>query len=210
MPPKKRVDLYAECNVEPRAPLDVFTAECCVRCVNPECTRSGFGASKFEGRISTWYERLFSEVPRMAPDDERFGRISGQKFLLIDAAKPNMASAWIDPRDLEASNRVVVPAPARAPEPPVPTEPVASTEPPPAPVPEPPPPVPAAAVADEPKAPTAPASPGLAFANTPVKQGQMLGNRPKPTASEWVTPPPVESLPDATVVKTGAKIRIGA
>jgi hypothetical protein len=207
MQPKRRIDLYAECNVEPRAPLELFTAECCSRCVNPDCSRSRFGDSKFEGRISTWYERLFSEVPRMLPDDPRFGKIAGQKFLLIDAATPGASSSWVDPRDLERATRLVVPTPS-----PTPTREVR-------PGPQPPAPAPEKAVAEpEPLIPKPPvevvkrpaANPDLAFANTPGKQGQMLGSRPKPTASEWASPPPGEPPSNAQVVKTGAKVRIGS
>jgi hypothetical protein len=211
MAPKKRVDLYAECNIEPRAPLDVFTAECCVRCVNPDCSRSRFGDSKFEDRVSNWYERLFSEVPRMLPNDERFGSIAGQKFLLIDPARPAQPANWVDPRDLEVT-RVTVPSPAPVAKAPVTPEPIVTPEPEPEPAPtvEPPPVAEATPLPTEPKTPTAPARPDLAFTNTPAKPGQMIGNRQKPTPSEWPASPPVEAPPDALIVKTGAKVRIGA
>lgn len=195
----RRLDLYAECNVEPRAPLDVFTAECCSRCVNPDCSRSHFGGSKFEGRITGWYERLFSNVPRMLPDDPRFGKLAGQKFLLVDPAAPAVTASWVDPRELET--RLVVPAT------PLRTEESPALVPPRVEVPE-----AVSAVVETPEAGpvTTSASPDLALKNTPASPGQMLGNRPKPTAPDWRPPQPSEPLPEARVVKTGAKIRIGS
>jgi hypothetical protein len=180
--------------------MEVFTAECCSRCVNPQCTRSNFANSKFESRVLTWEERLFTKVPRMDPSDERFAKIAGQRFLLIDPAgsTPAASQGWVDPRNLE-SPRIQVPV-RRAPQP--------------APKPEPPAPEAEAEVVEPVEAPQeelslkrAPADASLAVVNTPVNQGQMIGGRPAPTAAEWTPPsPPAESK----VVKTGAKVRLGS
>jgi hypothetical protein len=198
---RRQLDLYAECNLG-QAPEELFRSECCSRCVNPDCTRSMYGKTHFEDRVQNWHERLFTKVPRMLPDDERFGKIAGQRFLLIDPVSPGTASAWVDPRDLEAKPMIQVPrslpAAVSTPVPPpvaVAPEPVAQPEPP------------------QPPAPQEPLAPRtqLATTNTPVKKGQMLGGKSAP-AKDWDTPPPALShpVPDAQVVKTGAKIKIGS
>jgi hypothetical protein len=195
----RRLDLYAQCNVEPRAPLDVFTAECCALCVNPGCTRSTYGNTKFESRVSNWHERLFVNVPRMRPDDERFGKISGQKFLLIDPAGSVSAPSqgWVDPRDLKPA-RVQVPARIEPAPPSKQAEPMPEAVPP----------------SRAPEAPVettrGPARPETAFVNTPVTQGQMIGGKPAPAAPEWKSPVPIVTTKEDRVVKTGAKIRIGS
>lgn len=190
---RRQLDLYAQCNVEPRAPMDVFTAECCSRCVNPECSRSNYSNSKFESRVSNWYDRLFINVPRMAPDDERFKQIAGQRFLLIDPAGiPSAPSqGWVDPRNL-GTTAVQVPVQIEAPR-----------QKPPAVIEEPPSEALSTVAARE------PANLDLGLVNTPVKQGQMIGGRAAPSP-EWRTPVAVPSPPNAQVVKTGAKIRIGS
>jgi hypothetical protein len=196
----RRVDLYAECNVEPRAPVEQFTAECCSRCVNPECTRSTFGNSKFETRVDTWHERMFSQVPRMLPNDPRFGAIAGQKFRLIDPAAPSQPSSWMDPRDLDRPVQVAVPV--QAPIAPPAQRFVSAPEP-----------------APEPQEPAQSVQPvrslDLPSANTPVQRGQMLGGKPAPSATpgskEWKTAEPAPPAPaNERLVKTGARVRLGS
>lgn len=200
---RRRLDLYAECNGG-QAPEQEFTEACCSRCVNPECSRSLYGKGGFDDRVHNWYERLFSQVPRLAADDPRYGKIAGQRFLLIDpdgSTQPSGASDWVDPQDLEAKSvlisRAVSPTPA-----PIPV-PVQNT-----------PPDPPAQVGEFKQEP-ATASPSGVL-NTPAKQGQMLpGKATPPTAPAsggWVTPPPAptHAVPDAKVVKSGARIKLGS
>jgi len=90
----KRVDLLAECNTV-GAPLDVFAEQCCNHCINPECSRSLFGQSKFDRRVNTWYDRMFANVPRMDEGDPRFNSIAGQRFILINPDGPlEVHSQW--------------------------------------------------------------------------------------------------------------------
>lgn len=183
---RKQLDLYAECNVEPRAPMDVFTAECCARCVNPDCVRSRVGGSKFEARVSTWYERLFRDVPRMSTEDARFHQIAGQKFVLIDPERlTSGASGWVDPREHKSKSVQV----------PVQLEPAQEST----------------TLTETPVQPESPverqrqASPDLAWVNTPAQQGRMIGAAAP--APQWRTAPGQAN--EDVVVKTGAKIRIG-
>jgi hypothetical protein len=186
----QRVDLYGECNVV-GAPVEAFAEECCKHCINPECTRSAFGKTKFDQRVSTWVERFFTQVPRMDQGDPRFEKISAQRFLAINQAL-TVNSAWVDPRDL--SENLPVPAPS-----------IIVAPPPPAPIVEP-----------EPlliMPPTAPANknPTLTLPNTPVKQGQMLQppvGAPTP-AKSWDSPPATTDTAGVRVVKSGAKVKLG-
>ena len=92
-------DLYSGCNVD-GFPVNDFITGCCSHCHNSECTRSSSGKSKFDARVSTWYERLFSNSPKMDPEDPRYPKIAGQKFILINPPL-TVHSGWVDPRDLE-------------------------------------------------------------------------------------------------------------
>lgn len=178
----------------------MFTAECCMQCVNPSCTRSTFGTSKFEIRTATWHDRLFTKVPRMDPSDPRFMGISAKQFLAFNQPL-TVSGDWVDPRDLQQSLQQ---SPVSAPEP------VASPAPEPALVPEPAPEAPPIPV------PTVPASSGtlsphLAQVNTPVQRGQMLQppvGAPKPTSS-WDAAIPTTDTAGVQIVKAGAKVKIG-
>ncbi len=198
-----RRDLLAECNMV-GAPLDVFSAECCAFCINPECTRSGFGKSKFDVRVGTWAERLFTNVPRLDQRDPRYQSIHAQKFLTLDTSPaPSINSSWLDPRDLEKAPAAPV---ARAPEPlpaPAPAAPVAEA-------------VPQPNIQEVAPAPAGPAPliqgpipRHMVMANTPVRAGKMLNDSTaQPKKDPWAAPlppPPVES----TLVQPGAKVKVG-
>lgn len=203
-----RRDLYAECNVV-GAPAEAFKEECCKHCINPECTRSAFGSTKFDQRVGSWYERLFENVPRMDPSDPRFGQIAAQKFVLFN--EPLTVRSWVDPRDIaEPAPRVAAPAPP-LPAPVQVQQPAQVQEAPPPPAPE---------VASEQPAPPqeAPAPAGrlpqhLVLSNTPLQQGQMLkppaGVVQKPAAASWDAAPASTDTEGVTVVKTGARVKIG-
>jgi hypothetical protein len=99
-------DLLGECNAD-HHPIERFTRECCADCFNPECTRSLSGKTKFDHRVSNWFERFFGDQDRMDSGDPRFPRISAQKFIMIDPGltgrTPEVGggSAWLDPRQVE-------------------------------------------------------------------------------------------------------------
>lgn len=113
---KPRLDLYGECNVE-KAPVNQFIDQCCSKCINPECTRSQFGKTKFGARTATWHERLFTQVPRMDRDDTRYGGIAAQRFELIQPAL-TISSGWSEPLVVSPgwseppSQQVPIPAPS--------------------------------------------------------------------------------------------------
>lgn len=208
---RRQLDLYAECNGG-QAPEEIFREACCSRCVNPDCSRSMYGKTKFEDRVQNWHERMFSNVPRMAADDERYSQIAGQRFLLIDPVSlGGGSSAWVDPRDLEPKPMVHVQRPIPSPPPPVVSapEPIKTPEPPEPPKAQEPP---SAAPATVPSAPVSQASVAAGALNTPIKGGQMLTKKgPEPASGGWVTPPPPAiHEPGAPVVKTGARIKIGS
>lgn len=205
----KKLDLYHECNVD-GASVDDFTAQCCMHCINPECSRSSFGQSKFDLRVSTWEERLFSQVPRMDPADPRYSSISAQKFLAINPPLGAVRSNWVDPRDLDSSSGATdQPAPTPSPTPPTSTPEVKEeaiekpAEPP-------------VELKDEPTPPPPPSSPpkappGLAYTNTQTQHGQMIPQKnPPPTPkSDWSAPVPTTDTENVKVVKPGEKIKIG-
>ena len=196
-----RTDLYGECNLE-GAPVDVWTAECCMKCVNPRCTRSAFGTSKFEIRTSTWYERLFSETPKMDPKDERYEGIAAKHFTPVN---PEIVvnSDWSDPKESQPSPKDP-PLPQKLLEPEPEPEP-AKTEPEPV-KPEPKP--------VEPR-PVEPKEKGrlsgdLAGTNTPLKQGQMIKpGQSQPTSDTWDAPVSPVDPSNVRVIKPGEKIKLG-
>lgn len=165
----------------------------CDFCAQPECTRSLFGKSKFEQRVSTWKERLFTQVPRMKEGDPRFEAIASKGFILIppEALLPKSSGNWLDPRDVEPVSVSVpekiedlTPAPAQE-------EPQAQPDP-------------------EPAAPP-PMSREVVLINTPVQRGLMLpgGTQtgPRPQRDQWDAPQPVR--PGEKVVQRGATVRFG-
>ena len=92
----QRVDFLAECNPG-GMPLEELQARFCNQCIQPECSRSRFGAGAFENRVNTWHDRLFAKVPRMEAEDPRFNSIAGQKFMLIDVDGPtSVGGGWVD------------------------------------------------------------------------------------------------------------------
>lgn len=202
----RRLDLYIECNLE-QAPQELFTAECCSRCLNPECTRSQYGKSHFEDRVMNWHDRMFKNPPRMSPDDPRFEKLSAQKFVMVEPAIVVLSGRGVKSSSDWGGTPVSTPAPVIST--PVPAQPApvstivpVST------------PVPAEVVAptEKPLEPKPEPKPGLAqpraTLNTPVKPAQMIPNAPPPTpASGWESPPPRQS--GAPVVKPGAKIKFG-
>jgi hypothetical protein len=195
-----RTDLLPECN-QKAAPLDLFVAECCLRCINPECTRSQFGKSRFDARVQNWFERLFENVPKMSPQDPRFALFADKKFLTLDTSRPIEVntSTWFDPRDLEASPAPRVSAP-----------PVVAPEP------------EAQGVAPTPSVLSRPPSPSgskvlpshMILANTSMQQDQMVGKHTLPATprDNWSGPvsmePATGSDKPSVVVKTGATVKL--
>lgn len=185
-------------------------AAACSRCLQQECSRSLYGKSKFEHRISTWRGRLFETVPRMDEADPRFVVLSSKKFLEIDRGRvPEITSgsgSWIDPRDLDV--------PEESPQASPPVEPVVVAAPA---LPEPPPvvvptPEPAPAVVESAPSPALVANHPLQprLLNTPRPKPQMIGNRPEPGPKRdaWdVAPQETKGLP---VVRPGARIKMGS
>jgi len=114
----ERVDYIRECNDQGVPPED-FVGAFCIRCFQSECGRSQFGKSKFDQRVSTWADRLFLNVPKLAPEDPRFAPIASQKFITIDTGRtPEIHSAWVDPNEPQAPEpSVFVPADIPAPSP---------------------------------------------------------------------------------------------
>lgn len=126
-----RRDLLSECN-NTQEPLDSFQEGWCRRCINPECTRSLFGQSRFDVRVNTWEDRLFKNPPRMDSADPLFKIISGKKFLSIDTSQPPEIRSWVDPdqtsnvvprQELKATKVVETPPPPPVPAPSIPEPP---------------------------------------------------------------------------------------
>ncbi len=180
-----RRDLFGECNVD-GAPIDVFSAECCVRCINPECTRSAHGG-KFELRVSKWQDRLFNP-PQMRPDDPRYGVIAGQQFVAVEAGPiPEVrgSSGWVDPLAKETEKAEFTPMGEKA-------EPL---------------PTPAVAFG---VTPTEPKSKivlprHLLLANAPSQTGKMVGAAPPPKSDPWA--PPSSPTSTETIISPGATVK---
>jgi len=209
----RRLDLLGECN-DQQVPYEDFRLQFCIRCQQPECTRSRAGTSKFDQRVATWQERLFEQVPRMDPGDPRFMEIQAKQFKMFNPGVVPTRGAWIDPTDLVDS----VPPPALVvPEPPPIVTQIVEV---PAPLPEVQAPVAATASTEEPAKVAEPAqpvklTPQLLRMNTPSQTGRMLANSPPPKApappkDPWAAPEPQKKTEQGVVVvKRGATVRLG-
>lgn len=188
-------DFLVECN-EFGVPVEDFTAAHCSRCLQKECHRSQHGRSRFEARVGSWQERLFTNVPRMAASDSRLVTLQAKRFVEVPGRIPEVGS-WLDPRDLDQ--------PAVSPQA-MPIQPVAEAPPPPAPPPPaPPPPAPLVEAPQDPaRTRTAPR-----LMNTPVSNGRMIGGRVPPAPSDpWAAKP--QETAGLKVVKPGARIKLGS
>lgn len=185
----ERRDFLAVCN-DQGVPLEDFQATFCVRCVQPQCSRSRAGGL-FETRVATWEERLFRAPPRMPKDDPLYGRIAAQRFIEIERGTvPEVKgpSEWLDPRAVaEEPVPAVGPRPVKGPPP---------------------------AVASVPSEPAAPRPVMTAPLNTPFAQGAMLEGAPpeapRPVDAWAPAVDTIETTPDlpaAPIVKAGAKIK---
>lgn len=191
------------CN-EFQIPSEDFEMQHCARCFQSECTRSLYGKGQFDQRVSTWEQRLFTNVPRMDESDPRYKEIQAKKFVGLDNSPvPEVGrSAWVDPRDLDdGAPEYKVPETKR---------------------------IEAQTIADlqdqgpakvTPKVDDAPPKPQIPeesvdtpFMNTPDQPGRMLGGREKPTklaTSDPWEPKKEPSGEKGQVVKPGARIRFG-
>jgi hypothetical protein len=196
---ERRRDLLSECGQG--MPLDVLKSQWCDRCVNPECVRSAVGTSKFDIRVTDWERKLFTDPPRLPPDDPLYAAITAKRFITIDPGRtPEIRSDWVDPRDLKEAEPppLVVAAP--------------KAEPAPAPKVEPAPPTPEARPATPPKPSTSPRSPPgfLLGANAPDQSGKILPGAPREPTTKvdpWAAPEPPQ--PGDVVVQPGARIKMG-
>lgn len=201
----QKQDYLRICN-EYGIPFQDFEAQFCSRCLQPECSRSQSGKTKFEERVANWEDRLFLNPDRMDPSDERFQGITAKKFLTVLPSSPHeIRSDWIDPRT------AVEPAP-RPPEPVKLASPTPKFVPP---KPEPPPaspaPVQAEAQPTEPTPATPRANPPV-LANTPNRPKQMIGGaspNPKPVLDPWQSNKPPPANPGEQAVKPGSRIKFG-
>jgi len=196
-----RRDLLAECNTENEA-LPVFFEGWCKRCVNPECTRSLYGQSRFDIRVNSWEDRLFKNPPRMDSKDPRFKEISGKRFLTVDMSAPPEVRSWVDP--VAATE----PAP-RAPVVALAPEPVVVPELPKVNAPE-PQPVVDSTTAVRPSTPFVGAvvRPEVLSMNAQSQGGMMLsGVKPQqaaPVKDPWAAPEPAEN-----VIPVGGRVKLG-
>lgn len=189
-----KTDLLAECN-NLKIPLEDFVGSFCSRCLQTECTRSQSGKTRFDARVSTWEQRLFTNVAKMDPADERFSKISAQRFLSLATSPPGEASAWVDPRNLESTKAFSIPLPEPS---------QVRVEPSPM----------VMAVPTEPQV-VSPPIPATRLINTPTRSGQMIGGasvQPAvPVSDPWQSPKSTQaSKPGEIIVKPGAKIKLGS
>jgi hypothetical protein len=107
------MDHIRECNEFKITETD-FVKAWCSRCLREDCTRAIKGKSRFEARTSTWQERLFTDVPRLAENDPRYPSIVAKMFQETPG-RPAEIRGWDAPEPA---------APETPPAPPIPTTPV--------------------------------------------------------------------------------------
>lgn len=194
----ERRDYLPVCN-DQGVPLPDFQAMFCVRCVQPECSRSRSGGI-FETRVSSWEERLFKNPPRLPKSDPLHAALAAKRFIEIDVGRvPEVGgkSDWVDPRSLDEPEPPPTPRPRKpkATKAESPREPGETKEPPVTRVEGPPPP----------RTPL----------NSAFRQGAVLGDSPAKASKpkdQWAAPvtakPPAGAAdPPIPVVQVGAKIR---
>lgn len=192
----KQQNFLAVCN-DKGVPLQDFREAFCGRCLQPECELSLAGRSKFEARVATWEERLFTSPARMPKTDPLYSQIVAKKFIEIPTGPvPEIRgpSEWIDPREVPPPSTQELPRPA-------PPPPVKKSE-----------PVEVSAPSEKPL-PARRASQPL---QTPFQQGTSLPGAPEirpspPSSDPWSVPTPnaTDSTAGIKIVGPGAKIRFG-
>lgn len=196
-----RRDQLSECNTE-KQPLADFQAGWCARCVNPECTRSLYGQSRFDLRVNSWEDRLFRNPPRMDSSDPRYRDIAGKRFLTVDVGPAPEVRTWIDPMQSVPERSAPKPVPME-----LRPEPIVS----PAPLqPEPtvvqPEPVTSLPVAPTPE-PSGKVRPEFVALNSISQGGRMLAGvrkEERPARDPWAVPEVAEN-----VIPVGGRVRLG-
>lgn len=184
----ERRDQLAECNAD-RLPLPEFQDGWCRRCINPECTRSLFGQSRFDLRVNTWQERLFRDPPRMDPNDPRYSQIASKRFLTLDLSAPPEVRSWVDPTTHQEPTPAPIVVPVVAPEPPKPA------------------PAPQAPAPKAQPAPTREVAASVLSMNSQSQGGRMLSGvkTSQPTTPDpWAAPEPAEN-----VIPVGGRVKLG-
>lgn len=192
--PTARSDLLPVCN-DQNVPLDQFKLTFCDRCMQEECTRSRVGTSRFEKRVSNWYQDLFANPPQLDPSDARFEQIKAQKFFMIDTGPvPEVnTSNWADPRDLTegaAAPRIAAPPMPSAPKMPSQTASEVAT-----------PKLDRTAVKRLPTLNTVNQGPKMV--------GSAVAPTPKSPTDPWAAPTPVDSSTGEVLSEPGAKVQFG-
>lgn len=199
----ERHDLIDQCAVESNTPPTQMQERFCSNCYQIECSRSLFGTTKFDQRVSTWEERLFNGVPRMPKEDPRYLELAKAGFQTIEVpSKVTVALTggpqWHDPRDLPTVNEAPALPEKKAPALFSPREDKIDNK-------------------SDPT-PAVPVTPGvknlprhLLLMNAPEQPLMLPGSpEPKPPADPWAGPVQKEDpLPPAPVVKRGARIKFG-
>lgn len=201
MPPRR--DFLKECHsqvvgqVKEPLTFDMFLGAYCTRCLQPECTRSTHGSTKFDQRVASWEDRLFLRVPRMDPSDPRFESISRQEF--APAQETLVVHGWGTENEPEPP-RAFVPEPAQE----AAVEEVPGTK-------EPLP------VYSQPDESNASISRDTLLMNTPVVTEQYLPGASKQSipirsTKKNVDPwgAPEQSAPSEVIVNAGATVRFGS
>lgn len=198
-----RRDFLKECHpqvvsqVKEPLPFEAFSAAYCARCLQPECTRSTHGSTKFDQRVATWQDRLFLNVPRMGQDDPRFESISQKEF--SQTQESLVVRGWGDDSAPEPQMEFV----PELLEEPVTEEVPTNAEPSP--------------VYFQPTSTSASISRDTLLMNTPVSNEQYLPGAPSPshatsmpkkTIDSWGAPE--QSTPSEVIVNAGATVRFGS
>ena len=173
------MDYLKECmNDVGNPPLDTMHRNFCLVCANRQCDRSGMNQSAFDNRVKNWKSILFDNVPRAAPDDERYSNIRSKGFTPLGTPAPPRTSVFVPgvpvarpPSEPPRGTPAAFIAPEQAeqeekPEPPSPS-----------------PPPDLEATATPATVVTKPAAPASAVGNTPFEQGMVLEGGP-PTRDE--------------------------
>jgi len=145
------------------------------------------GKSLFDKRTQTWESRLFLDVPRMDPLDERYQGIKAKRFVGAPAPEermPELGAQWIDPLQEGEEDEEAPPDTQREPLVELPL--------------------------DDAMDPTDPAPPPDQFQPI-MNQGRVLAGAPtKPAQTDPWEPKKKPAPTNEVVIPSGAQVRLGS
>ncbi len=82
-------------------PIDIFSQEFCVLCVNKECSRSRSNDMLFDRRANNWKSDLFVNTPRAKDGESQYDGIRSKNFISVTSDVPNVPQNTFESTEVE-------------------------------------------------------------------------------------------------------------